>query len=105
MATPGFIFPTPQLLADAPGMLDFEAADQEKIVLLVQCIFTEIAVDFQPAALSQTETVLSEKAKEVAERLYSNSHDTANLNTKMQRMVDKNNIRLLENPRQQNELW
>mmetsp|Transcript_39305 Transcript_39305/g.90810 ORF Transcript_39305/g.90810 Transcript_39305/m.90810 type:complete len:219 (+) Transcript_39305:3-659(+) len=66
-----FVFPTQQALRESTGLSSLTVQEQEKLVLLIQSVFTEIAIEFAPAALGATEALLAARAQDISNRLWS----------------------------------
>jgi len=71
MSTSQFIFPTATVLEKSAVVQDISDEDFDLLVSFVTAIFTEIAVDFAPSALSASETSLQARARDIGRRLWS----------------------------------
>jgi len=71
MCSSSFVFPTPQVLRESSVVSALSLEEQEQLILLIQSVFTEIAVEFAPSSLGATEALLTSRAHDVARRLWS----------------------------------
>jgi len=70
MCVTNFTFPSEAWMANHHVLIEMDEQKRTRAVSVVQAIFTEIAVDFQPSALSGTEATLGVKAQEIAIRMF-----------------------------------
>jgi len=78
MSTSQFVFPTASVLGKSAVAQDFSNEDFDLLVAFISAIFTEIAVDFAPSALSATENSLQARARDIGRRLWSQVQPVGN---------------------------
>jgi len=70
MCSNTFVFPSAQGLRGSVAVSALSAEQQNKLVQLIQLVFTEIAVEFQPSGLGANELVLTSRAQDLAMRMW-----------------------------------
>jgi len=85
MSTTNFQFPSTHWLARQNYIMEMEEEKAAATIRMIKNIFTEIAVDFQPSALSGTEATLDIKAEEIVLRLFGDADGTVTTNMRSAR--------------------